>query len=126
MLLFILPHLLHVCFLLARPLLVFEQGDVLLFDLLELCVLALELLALGSECHDFLLLFLKVVLLLLELLLVIILVLGDLSHLSLLLFHEFFVVLQFLLQVLDFFLLLFELGLDGVVLGFWHAHRLLD
>lgn len=125
-LLFIQPHLLHVCLLLACPLVVFEQGYVLLFDLLELCVLALELLAFGSECHDLLLLFLKVLLLLLELLLVIILRLVNLSHLPLLLLHKFFMVLQFLLQVLDFFLLFLELRLDRIVLGLRDAHRFLD
>lgn len=123
---FVLPHLLHVSFLLACPLLVLQQRYVLLFYLLELGVLALELLALGSERHHLFLFLLKVLLLLLELFLVVILVLGDLSHLSLLLFHELFVVLQLLLQVLDLVLLFLELRLDGIVLGLGNSHGLLN
>lgn len=97
----------------------------MLFDLLELRVLALKLLAFGSEGDHLLFLFLEVILLLLKLLLVVTLILCDLSHLSLLLLHEFLMVLQFLLQVLDFFLLLLELCLHRIVLSFRDAHRLL-
>ena len=126
MLLFIHFHLLQVHLLLVGPLLVLQQGNILLFNLLELGVLVLKLLTFGSERDHFLFLFLKIFLLLLELLLVIILILIEFAHLLLLLLHEVFVILQFKFQLLDFVLLLLELRLDRIVLRFRHTHRLLN
>lgn len=96
------------------------------FDLLEFCVLDLELLALGPECDHFLFLLLKIILFFLKLFLVLILVLINLTHLLLLLLKEFLVIVQLIVQCLNFLLLLLELRPHGVILCLWHSHRLLD
>ena len=125
MLFFIQFHLLYVYSLLVVLLLVFEQRQILLFNLSELRIVVFKLLAFGSERHNLFLFFLEVLLLRLELFLVISLTVVKLAHLLLLLLHEFLVVVQLLLQVLDFFLLFLELSFHRIVLRLGHAHRLL-
>lgn len=49
-----------------------------------------------------------------------------LFHLVLFLFKEILVIVQLVVQIFDFFLLLFELSPYRIILGLGHTHRLLN
>ena len=124
--LFIILHLFHISLLLVGSLMILHKSYILLFELLEFCILSFKLLAFSSQRNDLLFLLLKILLFFLELFLVFTLVLIYLTHLFLFLFKEFLMVVQLIGQCLDFLLLLFELRPHRIILGLRHAHRLLD
>lgn len=123
---FIILHLFHVSLLLVRSLVVFHESNILLLEVLEFCVLSLKFLTFGSKRYDLLFLLLKIFLLLLELFLVFSLAMIYLFHLVLFLFKEILVIVQLVVQIFDFFLLLFELSPYRIILGLGHTHRLLN
>ena len=105
---------------------IFEESNVLLFDLLEFRILLLEILTFGSQSDDLFFLFLKIHLFFIKLFLVLALTMIYLFHLVLFLLKEFFMIIQLIVQSLNLFLLLLKLCSYGIILRLGYAHRLLD